>query len=518
MNKIFQDVSSARVERSVFNLSYEKKMTMDMGQMIPVICDEAVPGDIWEIGNSCLVRFQPLLAPIMHSVKVRFYSFFVPYRILDDNWEEFITRGEDGNTALILPKFDPNDPTTPADVVAKYSLWDYLGFPIDIVPPSEASPIAYPKLAYYRIWNEYFRDQNLQTEIDGTDPDVFGILNRNWTKDYFTSALLTQQRGAAPALPVVGSGNVIFDLPYSDFTVAGTANIGTPRFGIGSVYADTIDIERQSDSSYNGNDDWVQAYNDMFTNNNELDVASLTSVDISDLRLAFQLQVWMERNNRAGVRYTEFLQSHFRVSPRDDRLQRPEYIGGTSNDVIISEVLQTSESTGSSKQGNMAGHGISVQSTGIGKYRVQEFGLVMTLMCVTPVPAYQNGINKQWLRRTTFDFYFPEFAHLSEQAILNEEICVRSSAADPDGSLNNGVFGYTGVYNEMRYKPSMVCADMRDDFKFWHLGRIFDHSSPPALNSDFVECVPRKDIFAVPTEPGLFVNVGNHLNVLGTRS
>lgn len=513
MSNIFDIVGDARVPRSAFNLSYEKKLTCDMGELIPVMCDEAVPGDIWQIGQSMILRMQPLLAPIMHQVNVRLYSFFVPYRILDDQWEEFITRGVDGDSVITLPLYDPSDAVTPADVVAKYTLWDYLGFPIEIVPPSEVCPIDYPRRAYLKVWNDYFRDENLQDEVDITDIENFAIKLRNWNKDYFTSSLLTQQRGTAPALPVLGSGNVIFDLPFADNSGVGAS--GLIGMNIDSSNLGNMSVSRYSDGTDTNSSAQLAAYSDLFTNNNELDIASLTSVDIADLRLAFQLQVWMERNNRAGVRYTEFLRAHYNVAPRDERLQRPEYIGGTTKPVLISEVLQTSEGNPSgTAQGNMSGHGVSVQASEIGKYRVQEFGVIMTLMCVTPVPAYQDGINRQWLRRNTFDFYFREFANLSEQAVKNAEICVKDVADDPTGVYGLGLFGYTGIYNEMRYKPSLVCADMRDDFSYWHLGRIFDPAAPPVLESDFIECVPRKNIYAAPSERGLIVNIGNHLNVL----
>lgn len=209
------------------------------------------------------------------------------------------------------------------------------------------------------------------------------------------------------------------------------------------------------------------------------------------------------------------MNAHFNVAPYDARLQRPEFVGGTTNDVLISEVLQTSSTDSEpTPQGNLAGHGIAVQTSHVGKYRVEEFGVMIGLMCVYPTPAYQDGINRQWLRRTTYDFYFPEFANLSEQAIMNGELCTIPVGDDPDGSVNLDIFGYTGRYNEMRYKPNMVCGDMRDLFDYWHLGRQFNPASPPALNEEFIVCNPRKDVFAVPSEPGMVVSFGNHLNVL----
>ncbi|MEO5368117.1 MAG: hypothetical protein H7831_17545 [Magnetococcus sp. WYHC-3] len=509
-NNPFQKIGRARFPRSAFNLSYEKKFTADMGILYPILADECVPGDVWSIGNSAVIRFQPLVAPILHQIKVKTYYFFVPYRLLDENWEEFITRGEDGNSVVTLPVFNPEDyDEGPAAVMAKGTLWDFLGFPTgNASPPVEFCPLDYPRQAYNMVWNEFFRDQNLQTEIpEGVAaPGAtvgFQLKRRNWTKDYFTSALPFQQRGNAPALPVVGTiaADADFDLAFDAAYVPGTPlNVSVSGnfapAGAADVFKDAVDAN--------------------FNNNTTVSVtSSLTSVDIADLRLAFQLQVWMERNARAGVRYTEFLNAHFNVAPYDARLQRPEFIGGTTNDVLISEVLQTSSTDSEpTPQGNLAGHGIAVQTAQVGKYRVEEFGVMIGLMCVYPTPAYQNGINRQWLRRTTYDFYFPEFANLSEQAIYNGELCTIPITTDPDGSQNLDIFGYTGRYNEMRYKPNMVCGDMRDTFDYWHLGRQFDPASPPALNEDFIVCDPRKDVFAVPSEPGMVVSFGNHLNVL----
>lgn len=242
-----------------------------------------------------------------------------------------------------------------------------------------------------------------------------------------------------------------------------------------------------------------------FFNDNTVDLSVASTFDIADLRLAFQIQKWMERNARAGVRYTEFLKSHFGISPRDERLDRPEYIGGSKVPIIISEVLQTSSTDATTPQGNLAGHGITVSDAYCGKYLAQEYGLIIGIMSVMPRSAYSQGINRQWLRRTKYDFYFPEFANLSEQAILKAEIL----AKDADSTHNQDIFGYQGRYDEMRTKQSLVCGDMRSTFDYWHLGRQFNAGSPPALNADFIKCVPRKDVFAVPSEPGLIVSFGN---------
>jgi hypothetical protein len=236
-------------------------------------------------------------------------------------------------------------------------------------------------------------------------------------------------------------------------------------------------------------------------------MSAAATFDVSDLRLAFQIQKWMERNARAGVRYTEFLRAHFGVAPRDERLQRPEYIGGSKSPIIISEVLQTSQSTqgtAGSPQGNMAGHGLTADRTRAARYRVSEYGWILGIMSVMPRTAYQQGVNRQFLRRTKFDHYFAEFAHLSEQAIENVEL-----VATNDENYNAGIFGYQGRYDELRYMPSRVCGNMRQLYDYWHLGRKFSLTSPPLLNEEFIKCVPDKRIFAVQNEDGLIVNVAN---------
>ena len=470
---VFQRVGGFRPGMSVFDLSYVKMFTADMGQLIPVMCDEVVPGDIFKIGNQSVIRMQPLVAPVLHEINAYVHYFFVPYRLLWDDWEDFITGGVDGNDASVLPRWSP------AVAPAVGSLWDYFGFVPGIVPTATSSPIDFPKRAYNLVWNEYYRDETLQTEMVIETSEA--VLIRNWEKDYFTASLPWQQRGTPPALPISGTTKAIWpgvDATHAPFTLQGDMATGPvvykPRFGDtkGLLEANTIDLSTAS------------------------------TFNISDLRLAFQIQKWMERNARAGARYTESLQAHFGVSPRDERLQRPEYIGGSKSPVIISEVLQTSSSDATSPQGNMAGHGVSASATFCGKYRATEHGLIIGIMSIMPRTMYQQGHDRQWLRKTRYDFYTPEFANLSEQAILNCELY--TTAVD---ATNKGIFGYQGRYDEMRTKKNMVCGQMRDTFDYWHLGRIF--STQPGLNSSFLQCIPDKRIFAAPSEPGFIVQFAN---------
>lgn len=480
-SRVFKRVGSALVRRSAFDLSHEVKLTADMGVLYPVLCEEMVPGDVWSIGQEAVVRMMPLVAPVLHRIDCYFHTFFVPYRILWDEWEDFITGGPDGSSAAVLPRWEPTD-------TAVGSLWDYLGMPTG-VDPDGAYPLDFIRRAYTRIYNEYYRDETLVTEVDEeTNED---LLIRAWEKDYFTSSLLNQQRGTAPALPISGHSHAVW--PDAAFTQpTASANVA-----FSSVTQNGLLMTHGVQEDANAK---------AFFANNTVDLSSATTFDISDLRLAIQIQRWLERNNRAGARYTEFLRAHFGISPRDDRLQRPEYIGGSKSPVIISEVLQTSE-TDTTPQGTLAGHGITVDRKFHGKYRCNEFGVVMTIMSIMPKPAYQQGINRQWLRRTKLDFYFPEFANLSEQVIEQAEIY----ATDVD-SENLTPFGYQGRYDEMRYKPNRVCGLMRTTLDYWHLGRQF--GAAPVLDQTFIECVPDKRIFAVPSDPGFLINIGHLIKAI----
>ena len=328
------------------------------------------------------------------------HYFFVPYRILDEYWEEIITGGVDGNSVRVPPVWIPQD----TDLAAG-SLWDFLGFPIigtNATYPQHSRPVVYPKRAYNMIYNEYYRDETLQAKVDINLSNVIKL--RNWSKDYFTSSLPWQQRGTAPALPITGTTHAVFNA--SNFLTSAAPSPQAVQFR-GDMITKMAYVQ-----SANGVENFKQ-----FLNDNTVDLASASTFNVSDLRLAFQVQRWMERNARAGVRYTEFLRAHFNVSPRDDRLQRPEYIGGSKAPIIFSEVLQTSQ-TGTTPQGNMSGHGITASSKYCGSYHAQEFGLIMGIMSIMPVPAYNcQGIDRQWLKPTRYDYYFPEFANLSEQAI-----------------------------------------------------------------------------------------------------
>ena len=511
----FQNVGPVQPPRSTFDLSHDVKLTLDMGELVPILALECVPGDVINLRNEIVIRMQPMIAPILHEINVYTHSFFVPCRLLmsDDQdvnrqveWETFITGGINGDgkmpgaaNAVTLPRWIPGNNL-------KGSLWDYLGFPPGVNPVG-AYPLSFTKRAYNLIYNEYYRDQDIIKNKVNLDSEQLQV--RAWAKDYFTIARPDVVRGTPPAFPITGLGSVNFlgTVYDSGLMASGNAHLimgpNGPR--------DTI----SSDPAGYGTPfkEWL--------NNNEFDLSNAVSFDVSDLRHIVQLQKWMERNMRAGVRYKEFLEAHFGVSPSDERLQRPEYIGGTKAPVIISEVLQTSQSTvtgDASAQGSMTGHGISANVTEIGTYRVKEFGYIMTIMSIMPKAAYQQGIHRSFLREIKEDFYFPEFAHLSERAILGAEIY-----ADGDAQGNNQVFGFQGMYDELRYLPSRVCGDFRDTLNYWHLGRIF--SNRPQLTAGFIQCMGNgaslKRIFAVRNAPdgssvdGFMANVG--FNIIAHR-
>lgn len=464
----FSSVKNVHPGRSMFNLSYEKIFDGDMGVMYPCMHDDVVPNDIFKIGCQAIVRFPPLVAPILHDVTLKTDYFFVPYRILDDTFEEMLTNLDMGVSSPVIPKWEPTD-------YAEGSLWDYFGFPAG-VDPDGAYPMDYGKRAYNLIYNEYFRDENLiPTPLDIETAEDLQICA--WEKDYFTAALPWLQRGSAPALPVSGSAVWPGFEPSDPFNMLGDLT-ESPRLPYNS---DTLSV----------------------LNNNTL---TTSTFDISDLRLAFQIQKYLERDARGGARYTEWLRAHHGTSPTDDRLDRPEYIGGTRSPIIFSEVLQTSES-GSTPQGNLAGHGIGVSDGFVGSYRAEEYGCIIGIMRIVPRPAYHQGINRQWLKDTRFDFFDPLFVNLSEQEVIRAELYADSSSTN-----NNTVFGYQGRYDEMRYKPNMVCGKLHSSLDHWTIVRNF--SSAPILNQTFIECVPRKDYLAAPSDSTFIVRFANLIKAI----
>ncbi len=468
-----------QIGRSVFDLSYSKMFTCDMGELIPVYVDLMVPGDVFSVGHNIVCRFQPITAPVMHEVNLYVETFFVPLRILWDDWESLITGGEDGTEAPTIPNWGPTN-------IAVGSLGDYLEYPTGINLSAGGLPNVFPLHSYNMIWNEYYRDQTQQAE-NGLGNG--SLMTRNWEKDYFTSALPWEQRGTAPALPL--SGTIEIDGIDRTITLSNIAD-ATPR-NLQTIIT-TRNVELTSAPTGTGVARWADPAL-------EVNLAGAGTFDVNDIRLAFQMQKLLERAATGGSRYTEWLQSMYGVSDGDARLQRPEWIGGLKAGVIFSEVLQTSED-GTTPQGNMAGHGITVGRKNIGTYRAKEFGIIMSILSVMPRTAYSQGINRKWLKETRWDYYNPLLANLGEQAITHAEIYASATPAD-----NITVFGYQGRWNEMRANQNVIAGDLRSTYDYWHLGRQF--SAKPQLNTTFMRYDARKDIFAAPSVDGLIINCGN---------
>lgn len=535
----FTKVNALRPGRSLFNLSYQKQFDCDFGELIPVMLEEMVPGDTFKLGNEIVVRFHPLNAPVLAEVNAYVHYFFVPTRLIFDDWEKFITGGEDGQDATLLPRtyrdmvLPDGSQSTASDFCGKYSLYDYFGFPIigDSVSgysyPGEGAtspsspgyffrPLSFPWYVYNLCWNEFYRDETLQDEVPLGNVKV---LHRNWNKDYFTSALPWQQRGVAPALPLSGTGSAVWSQDYYLPVNVGSSsesNTDPTRLRSSNPSASENQNVVVGGSSYGG---YLASVNlsKSLLDSNSIDMSNVATFDVSDLRLAFQVQKWMERNARSGVRYTEFLHAHYGVSPRDDRLQRPEYLGGSKSPVLISEVVQTSES-GTTPQGTLKGKGITADKNFICSYTAKEFGYIIGIFSVMPKPGYFQGVDRKWLRSSRFDFFTPEFGHLSEQAVTTEELYALSGTSNQSGIGNDTIFGYQARFNEMRQNHDVFCGDLRPNgtLGYWNLGRYFD--SVPQLNSDFITMNASNDhlkrIFAVQDVKGMVVNFANIITAI----
>ena len=509
MADIFNSIKLKRPRRNVFNLSYESKLTVNAGELVPVMCKPVVPGDKFRVNTEMLVRLAPLVAPMMHRVNVFTHYFFVPNRLVWNQWEDFITKGVDGTDTPAFPTLKL--PTT-VDTANGHrffgdgSLWDYLGLPSlnqignatfqtqspnGVKAPAGYEVSALPFRDYLLIYNEYYRDQNLTSEIefsrDGgsieaiTTNPLLVLRRRAWEKDYFTSALPWVQRGPEVTVPVSGAGGSM------DVTLK--SNAADQYFVSSSGSRPTGKLEVVNGvlfASHESSDTSVGAY--LSPNNFQVNVDEM-GVSINDLRTSNALQRWFERNARSGSRYIEQILSHFGVRSSDARLQRPQFLGGGRVPVSVSEVLQTSSTDETSPQANMAGHGISASvNHGFTRY-FEEHGYIIGIMSVMPRTGYQQGIPKDFRKFDNMDFYFPEFAHLGEQEIKNEELYLSQYDAD-----NAGTFGYTPRYAEYKYSLNEAHGDFRGNMAFWHLNRIF--TEKPNLNTAFVECNPSNRVFA----------------------
>ncbi len=515
---LFDSIRVKKPKRSSFNLSHDVKLSCNMGTLVPVLCEPVVPGDTFKLNTEALIRFAPLQAPVMHRVNVYFHAFFVPNRLIWDNWREFITGGEDGKSSPSYPRVQFNGVPNALlrNNLSPGSLSDFLGFPTvkpdlskpdDQIIKSDFSVDALPFRAYHLIWNEYYRDQNLSDpvdimkDVDGSisfassnfNHDLFRLHNRCWRKDYFTGALPWPQRGEDVYLPLQG------DAPIKNWNGSTTLPLVQQQIGGKFVQQQVYDVDSKQPVSgdlagdQNGNLKSLGTTNKNAQidvsrshatdiSNAYADLSQISSATINELRRAIRAQEFLEASARGGSRYIEQIFSIFGVKSSDARLQRPEFLGGGRQPVVISDVMQTSQTTESSAQGTPTGNAVSLGKTSSFKRYFEEHGYVMVIMSVLPVPAYQQGLPRKFTKFDRLDYYWPQFAHLGEQEIKNKEIYNDFTSAGSD--YNDGTFGYVPRYAEYKYCPSTVHGDFRDTLNFWHMGRIFD--SQPHLNQSFV--------------------------------
>lgn len=507
---LFNSIQVKSVKSNRFDLTHDVKMSFRMGELVPSCIMDVIPGDKISISTENLLRFSPLISPVMHRIKVTTHFFFVPNRILWNNWEDWIT----GNLEVQPPKTKPilevDDENTYR--IHEGSIADYLGLPSTYMSAEKdpIEPSAFPFAAYAKIYWEYYRDQNLITDssdnsafeeacelIDGMNwtsgsaqdyliQELFFLRRppkRAWNHDYFTSALPFAQKGQAMNVPI---GNFALEYDHEGGNTVVRQADGTT---FPSIYNSTVKIGNGSFPRETSGDGPVANF-DVTANHKVVPVGDGTTT-ITDLRRAFKLQEWLELNARGGTRYKESIMAHFGVRSSDGRLQRPEYLGGSVQNMVISEVLSTAENDVSGVPvGDMAGHGISVGAGKQFSYYAEEHGWIIGIINVQPLTAYQQGMARMWNRNDRLDYFWPTFQHIGEQEVLMSELYAL------DGKENTEeVFGYIPRYAEYKYIPNRVAGEFKSSLSFWHLGRIFEEK--PQLTAEFIECNPRTDIFAV---------------------
>lgn len=472
------------MKRAKHSLSNYKLLTCDMGELVPIGCLEALPGDSIQQATSALVRCSPLLAPVMHPVHVRIHHWFVPYRLLWTEWEDFITAGPAGTSTPTFPTITLPNPTTVG------ALSDYLGIPNGLNAPAVS---ALPFRAYNLIYNEAYRDTDLIAEAalstaSGADSTTSTSLrNAAWEKDYFTSSRPFEQKGPTVTIPL-GSTAPIERIP--------NASVTNGQW----LYRNTTNtIETTSGAPTISNGAFQLTGNSLVpdvSQTNRVNLSSASAITVNALRQALALQSFEEARARYGSRYTEYLR-YLGVKSSDARLQRPEYLGGGKQTIQFSEVLATAETGTTTKVGDMKGHGVAAMRSNRYRRFFEEHGVIISLLSVLPKTMYVQGIPRAWNRRNKEDFWQREFQHIGQQAVKNKE--VYAAAASPEAT-----FGYQDRYDEYRRQENTIAGEFRTTaLDYWHMGRIF--ASEPALNATFVNSVPTKRNFASQSTDVLYI-------------
>lgn len=493
----FSQIPRAEIQRSSFNRSHGYKTTFDSGYLVPFYVDEVLPGDTFNLKCSLFARLATPIVPFMDNMFMETFFFYVSNRLVWYNWEKF--NGEQENPGDSTDYLIPTIKNTGSFDVG--SIADYFGIPTGV---NNLEVNALPFRAYNLIYNEWFRDENLQDSLpvekgDGPDDIAdYKLVRRGKRHDYFTSALPWPQKGPGVEIPLTGNAPII----SSDGIGGRALALGSASNPLGNVYHLYHDDNPSNPVTLGGLSSYASTHI-------EADLSAVTAATINSLRQAFQIQRLYERDARGGTRYTEILRAHFGVISPDARLQRPEYLGGSSSPININPVQQTSATDSITPQGNLAAYGLtSSRIHGFTKSFV-EHGYIIGLVNVRADLTYQQGLHRMWSRQSRFDFYWPALAHLGEQAVLNKEIYAQGTSADDD------VFGYQERYAEYRYYPSLITGKFRSTYAqpldMWHLSQKFD--SLPTLSAQFIEDNPPVSrVIAVQDEPQFLLDTYFSIN------